>query len=1059
MYLVVPWVLVRTPVLPAASLQAFDSAADALNDPRVVRALAIGSPDLLDSLRRQDLSQRDADRAASSLARYLIRMSTRPTPYGAFAGVSLATWGAHTTLALGDEDRTRTRPDSGWVDDVLKTLTDDADVRADLQWRAAQLAYEQQGRLMTSASSASVVATDAARLVLVAAHDWIPYRDLATTLGEQTGGSAEDVERLLLQMWRADLLEHNLCPAPTGPEATSGRETVTLLQSVRHALADKLSNLLDLMRAADDAPASEADDRYRRIHQAAQAITPPSPGAAAGARPPIFQSDLTRGLDGTHLNTVIAAECARAAELLLRIGPAPSGPPDILAYTRAFAARYGGGRSVPLRELFDPVRGLGPMPHTHGAPQGIDPVRSARRSDALIALALGAIRDGMRPADLDRDVIKDLETWAPRPDQAPLSLDVAAYVAAPSIDAIDAGDFRVVIAPGLGAPMAGRWMGRFADLFGPDADAYYTWLRSAETAAASGALPAEVVYLPASRRMSNVIARPVVSPHEIVVSGRGGAGHQIALDDIVVGLRGDRLVVRSCSLGVELRPTARHMLNHHNAPPVCQFLDQLVEAGKPQLVSFGWGPAEFLPVLPRVQSGRTVLSPARWLLSVPDYRNGHPVSTKALRLALDERHLRWGLPERVYVTSGDNRLLLDVTAADDLEQIARELRRSNTGVLRLTEALPDVTDAWVPGPGGAYLAEIVVSLVRRAGENHSTTLISQPTSAGGAVPDTADNHAADLERGTRQPPSAAPRATDAFLEQTTLASSPRLTAGAVSVAARPPGSDWLFAKFYAPYEIMTSLLTGELADLIDMATNSGLASRWFFIRYGDPEPHLRLRWQGEPDLLLHHLLPQVVAFGQQLINARRVSRIALDTYDREIARFGGTVGLEFCEHIFDIDSRTVRQLLTRADLDDTERACVSTTSLLSGLGLGPADREELYRRMSAVPDPAVKRAAGADYRTRKNRLRALVAHADGRASATNAGFAPVGGYEERELRGVAAQLSEAEDSGLLTLPVDDILPSLLHMHHNRLIGPVGAPSEAHLSDLLLRIEVGLRESR
>ena len=53
----------------------------------------------------------------------------------------------------------------------------------------------------------------------------------------------------------------------------------------------------------------------------------------------------------------------------------------------------------------------------------------------------------------------------------------------------------------------------------------------------------------------------------------------------------------------------------------------------------------------------------------------------------------------------------------------------------------------------------------------------------------------------------------------------------------------------------------DLADLLDMAENSGLARRWFFVRYSDPDPHLRVRWQGEPDALLRHLLPLAHVIG------------------------------------------------------------------------------------------------------------------------------------------------------------------------------------------------------
>ena len=124
--------------------------------------------------------------------------------------------------------------------------------------------------------------------------------------------------------------------------------------------------------------------------------------------------------------------------------------------------------------------------------------------------------------------------------------------------------------------------------------------------------------------------------------------------------------------------------------------------------------------------------------------------------------------------------------------------------------------------------------------------------------------------------------------------------------------------------------------------------------------------------------------------------------------------------------------------------------MLAGLGLDRAQRVTFYETQAAlVDDPQVGRAAGADYRERKTRLRALLsgepAHgplADAlqtlRTSVTPYGLA----------------LAAAERTGDLDGSVAGILPSLVHMHHNRMVGP-GHPSEPHLIQLLLRTERGL----
>ena len=75
-------------------------------------------------------------------------MSTRPTPYGLFAGVALAAWGPRTDLALGPgRPRTRTRPDMGWLLRVVLELENRPEVRTRLCYVANAAALERAGRV------------------------------------------------------------------------------------------------------------------------------------------------------------------------------------------------------------------------------------------------------------------------------------------------------------------------------------------------------------------------------------------------------------------------------------------------------------------------------------------------------------------------------------------------------------------------------------------------------------------------------------------------------------------------------------------------------------------------------------------------------------------------------------------------------------------------------------------------------------------------------------------------------------------------------------------------
>lgn len=1044
LYRVAPWVLVRTPLLPASSRDLAGEPRRALADPEVVRALAIGSPTLLADALRGEQTGKDAVRTDRGLARYLIRMSTRPTPYGAFAGVSLATWASSTKLRLGEGRRTRTRPDMAWLRGLLAQWERRPEVRAKLRWRSDPLMHDSGDRLVAP-TGGSVRATEPARIALAEAATWLGHDELVSRVVAVTSGSVEQVEGLVEQLWTAGLLRNDLTPALTGAEATTGGDSLQLVSVLDDSLAEQMSSLMRSIGEADSGGAGQARESFGRIVSEATGLFDHAE---------TFQTDLVRDLARDGLPAEVGLECARAAETLLRLGPGPAGAGDLATYTRRFAARWGQGREVPLAQVFDPVRGLGSLPHTHGASSVVDPTVQARRAERLMALALEALRDGRRVVELDPAMVTALSTWprdaSGRPlnpataSDAPLSLDLSAFVVAEDSAAVDRGDFTLVVGPNLGASLGGRWLGRFADLFDGVGERCYDWLNRAEREADPESVPAEVVYLPDTPRSTNVVIRPTVGPYEIVVSGRGSAEHTIDLADLLVGHDGAHLYLRSRRLGVRVRPTSRHMLNHHSAPPVVQFLDAVGQSLTAEFSGFDWGEAERLPVLPRVQVGRTVLAPARWLITLPGWSPPATVDPGTLADALETARSQWGLPDRVYATAADNRLLLDLSQAQDVEQLRREFRNSG-GSMRLQEALPDVGDAWLPGPDGSYLTEIVVSLVRQPPR--------EAGAGGGAQRKDVEATSGSLMPTPSEPVPGGPAAQEVESESGPVDAYADLSGSRVGVRdrVRLPGSDWLFAKFYAPFDELNRLLVSGLTDLIDMAENSGLVRRWFFLRYSDPEPHLRVRWQGDPDVLVRHLLPQVNAFAEQLLAGGRVTKLVVDTYDREVERYGGLAGLDLCESVFHVDSASVRRLLDLHGYQTTDVAVASTASLLAGLGLDAEHRIALYEtQLALVEDPQVGRTAGEDYRTRKTSLRALLGPGPEQGPLSEA----LDGLRT-SLEPLGNELRKAEASGSLEGPLEDLWPSLVHMHHNRLVGPVQAPAEPHMLHLLLRTERGL----
>jgi thiopeptide-type bacteriocin biosynthesis protein len=991
------------------------------------RALAAGSATLLDALSHRDRNESRRQKVYSKLLRYLIRMSSRPTPFGLFAGVALGQWGDETDIQLSAMPRLqRTRPDMGWLMNVVTHLESVPALRRHLRFVANPSALIRAGRIFLAERvsrneahtppAVSIRATEVARRTLLAARDPLPYDVLAAFLLASTpGATAEQVESLLTSLWEQTLLLTDLRPPLTGE--CPCRYVIGRLSEIPAAaeIRAQLEAVLEAATVWDAASQGASVDQYRAMVKQAAAIS-------SFDRSP-FQIDTVVGLAHPRISKLIADETARAAELLLRIGPLPRGPAYLTTYRRAFERRYGLHREVPLLELLDQNFGLGPP--DRNSSQLPSTGNTEARNQVLVDLALSALRERKIKVDLNEDVVQRLETWQLRAEYLPPSLELFVSVAAASAKALNTGDFLVVMGPNVGSASAGRNLGRFADMLDGAHDAMRRAARR-EEAHAPKKIWAELAYQPRFFRLGNVSIRPNIRAHEIALGvSLGGEGAcQVPLDELVVGIRGDRFYLRWPAADRDVVITAGHMLNHLRAPTVCRFLSELSHDGITQLVGFNWGSASTFPVLPRVQVGRIVLALAQWRLGRESAHRLSAHDANAFSEALIGWREDWQVPRHVYLCSGDNRLLIDLSAVAQSEQLRHAiLGLREDGVVVLSEVLPGLDQAWVRDSNNqCFMTELVVPLALRLDESADARLAHGL----GRRPD----HAGTLFR------------CHAKVASTTT-------------HVRTLGSDWLFAKLYCGRDLEDDLIAGHIRRLTERVLRAGMADTWFFLRYGDPERHVRIRFRGKPDHLLGELLPEICSWASELIETGLCQRFVLDTYDREIERFGGAAGTALAETVFAADSQLVINLMhlvqsKTTTLDRTALAVLSVDTLLESLGLDArARRDWCWTQVQS------RREASREYRERGNELRPFVATPD-RLRLEPGGSAVARNLDQLRtcVAEVTRQFIELETSGVLSRPLEDIVQSLIHLHLNRLLG-ADRSLERRILGLLWRLREGL----
>ena len=975
-------------------------------DPVIEEAIHVASPDLAEGLaawREDPLSERGR-RAERSLIRYVARMSSRPTPYGLFAGFGIGAVGGRTQICVAPREQLRrhVRLDMEYVSAVVSRLDANPALRPRLRYRVNSSLYEAAGGLRyveheLDAGSrrhrlVAAESSDYLRAVLVAAVEPRSLDDLAELLvGDEI--TRPDALAFLHELVDAQLLVSDLEPATTGPEP------VPPLIGALEALgpdgdsADTLGALraaqcrIESLRAE---PLGVPPGRYEEIAAVLE------PAGVPIQRGRLLQVDLVRPGDGSTLGSDVVAQVLKAIKVLHRLAPART-ENALTAFARAFEARYE-GREVPLVEVLDEESGIGfdrssspaaeaspliagvPLPGAPAHAVQWEPVHSL-----LLAKVHEAQQKGEREIRLDERELEDAGIQAALP--LPASLAVMGVVLGPG---------RVELTGAVG-PSGARLLGRFCHA---DADlaAKVRELLRAEEAADPERVYAEIVHLPEGR-VGNVTMRPPLRRYEIPYLGRSGLDpeRQLPLEDLSVSVRGGRVILRSRRLGREVVPRLSSAHNFALGISPYRFLCALQNQGCAAVGGFSWGPLESAPFLPRVVTGSVVLEAARWRLGreeVAELQKGGFRGWRRLRERL-------GLPRHLQLREGDNHLALDLDNPLLLDAALPLLTRARAGVL--VEILADPEALAARGPDGGYAHEFVLPL-------------------------------------TTASPVTAPAAR---------------TTGSGGVRDFMPGSEWLYARIDCGTAAADRVLQ-VVAEEARAALRDGAACDWFFVRYADPDWHLRLRLRGDPARLVAEVLPRLHAALRPLEEQRLVSGLRLDTYRREVERYGGPAAIEAVERIFCVDSDRVAAMLALLQGDEGLDArwrlgLLGSDLLLRDLGL-EGDRK--LRTVRLMRDTLRQ-----EFKTAPATLRAI-AHKFGAERAALIQLLRGGAARDELDAGVAClesrtplwaeameRLHALDEDGCLDGGLEQVATSLVHMHLNRVLRSAHRANELVLYDL------------
>lgn len=385
---------------------------------------------------------------------------------------------------------------------------------------------------------------------------------------------------------------------------------------------------------------------------------------------------------------------------------------------------------------------------------------------------------------------------------------------------------------------------------------------------------AEIVHIPQSR-IANITLRPFLTDFEIPYVGESGIdkSKQIKLSDLNVSVVNNEIILIHKQLRKRVIPrlTTAHNFLGGNLP-VYKFLCQLQFQGFNHSQFWNWGPLESLKTLPRVTYKNIILKKALWRIEKSDLLNK--------KITLKEFFNENNIPSKINYIEGDNKILIDISQ-DISEKILMDFLTKKGNIL-LEEFIEEENNLIISDKNGrSYTNEIVIPL-------HSITSNQK--------------------------------------------SSPKILSSENKSPDRVKliGINCLYFKIYSGSKTLEIILTTILNDFLDSHKNQ--ITKFFFIRYRDPETHLRLRIFVENVNTYNLIFTELTSVLNDLLTRNIISNYIIDNYFREIERYLPEL-IDDTESLFYYDSMYIINLLASHEevLDERERIILGILSMYNYL--------------------------------------------------------------------------------------------------------------------------------
>lgn len=629
-----------------------------------------------------------------SVLKYYLRMTTRCTPYGLFAGCALGKIEDETDFKVKNNTDSsairNTRIDMDVLESIVQTLLRIPKIRNQLKYHPNSSLYKAGPNLRfieqhyingkRSYQLSEVKDTFYLKKILKKSKKGTTLTDLCSLLvGDEIDN--EEAVFFLNELVKSQILVSQLELSVSGED--NFKEIYTIIKNLKSPkvniqFLDSLNKCIS--KIGQNSKRNIAEYKYlRKILNDINIDTNDKP---------IIQTDLKINCQHLSLDKSIVDSVRKGLSVLNKLS-VNSGSKRLDEFKSVFYDRYQ-DQEVPLALVMDVEMGIGyrqnqgsgvicPLIDDIKLPHFDMSVKTFELSDVhtfFYQKLLKAVKNKDYIISLKDEDLDDFEIiWDDLPDTVSLMIEL-----------LKIKEQTKIKMSGIQGSSAVNLLARFSYL-DSNISHYVKEIVAYEQNFYSDKIMAEIVHIPESRT-GNILLRPVLRPFEIpyLANSTLKVQNQININDINVSLRGNEIILKSKKFKKEVVPRLSNAHNYMGSKlPIYQFLCDLQTQNKREKLFLDLGPlVNGFDFIPRIEYSNVILRYASWnikrqeILELSNNKN----DIKELKSRIKNFRKKRNIPKLVLLVEGDNELPINLENITCLRMFFDLVKNKNNIVLR-----------------------------------------------------------------------------------------------------------------------------------------------------------------------------------------------------------------------------------------------------------------------------------------------------------------------------------------------------------------------------------------